>query len=211
MWAWLLSSALATASACGDGQRRAGLIARECCFYGQHWSRKNNACMGIPRKCPDGWSVQLGPQDQPLAAICDQITPSAFELDQDGELLGLPGRVDAWGADPRLGPALAWGDPQINGDMAKHRIDAVLRSNWPELSACADLARADRPTATGVVRVRWRVDHRGRPRGVRATRNTLPAFAARTCFAKAVRDMSFSEPVSGSVQVSYLFIVGEHR
>lgn len=209
MWVWLLSSTMATAAPCDDGQRRT-VIARECCWPGQHWSIQNDACVGIPRKCPNEWSVQLGPPDLPRAAICDHISPSPFQLDADGELLGLPGRVDAWGADPRLGPALVWGDPDISGDMAKYRIDDVLRSHREALSYCADIVRSDQPTATGVVRVRWRIDSAGRSGSVRVTQSTLRSFGARSCFAHALRDMTFSPPVSGSVRVAYSFVVGDH-
>jgi len=212
MWFWLLSTALASPGACLDGQHRPVLAVRECCWAGQRWSRQDDVCMGIPRKCPEGWSVQLGPPDNPRAAICDDISPAPFQLDEDGELLGLPGRVDAWGADPRLGPALAWGEPEIDGDLAKHRIDDVLRSHRAELAACSELVRADRATATGVVRVHWRIDRKGRTYAVRVRKNTLRHHRTRACLVSTVRDMTFSEPVSGdSVGVAYTFVVGEYR
>ena len=167
--------------------------------------------MGIPQRCPTGWSVQLGPSDLPRAAICADIAPRPFQVDEDGKPRGLPGRVDAWGADPRLGVGLSWGDPRIDGDMAKHRVDAVLRTHRLPLAACVEEVRAKDPTATGVVRVHWRIDGQGRARGVRTTQNSLRPRSARSCFASAVRQMAFSSPVSGNgVRVAYTFVVGEY-
>ena len=44
------------------------------------------------------------------------------------------------------------------------------------------------------------------------TQNTLHSYEARSCFARSIRNITFSEPVSGhSVRASYAFVVGEHR
>jgi hypothetical protein len=100
----------------------------------------------------------------------------------------------------------------LSGDLAKHRVDVVLREHHVALSACSALARESAPSATGAVRVRWRIDSEGRARRVRVTRDTLRHRPARVCLVQTVDDMTFSAPLSGPhADVSYTFVVGEYR
>ncbi len=168
--------------------------------------------MGIPRKCPEGWSVFLGPPNLPRAAGCADISPLPAVGDWSEGIPGRPGRADAWGADPRLGPVLHWGEATLTGDLAKHRVDSVLREHHVALSACSALARSADPHATGVVRMRWHVDSNGRSRRVRVTRDTLRHRPTRACLTQAVGAMTFSAPLSGRfAEVGYTFVVGEYR
>jgi len=211
VWTWLLGMSLAAAGSCPDGQRRAPNALGQCCWPGQRWSRSEEACLGMPHRCPDGWSVELGSRTLPEAAGCADIPNLFANADWSAAIPGLPGRVDAWGADPRLGPALQWALPELQGAIAKQRIDAVLREHRTELVACVDKARTKDPTATGVVRVRWTVDAKGRARSVRVTENTLRHWGARACLANAVDDLTFPPPLYGRATVAYSFVLGASR
>lgn len=155
--------------------------------------------------------MELGSRTLPEAAGCANVPVLPDPADWTAGIPGLPGRVDAWGADPRLGAALQWALPTLQGAIAKQRVDAVLRAHRAELVACADLARARDPTATGVVRVRWTIDAKGRTRQVRVRENTLHHRRARACMADAVRDLTFPAPLYGNATVAYTFILGASR
>lgn len=211
MWPLLFSAAaLAGPSKCEDGQRltRSG----SCCWHGQVWSQEHRACVGIPRRCPAGLSLRLGPPDLPRAAACADVPPLPYSTDWTQDIPGLPGRVDAWGADPRLGPSLQWGEPELSGAIAKHRVDAVLREARFELSACSDQARSQNPTATGLLRIRWRVDSDGNTHRVRVRQSTLHHRGARRCMVRTIRGLNFPAPQSRSPAVlTYSFLLGEYR
>ncbi|HCH66921.1 MAG: hypothetical protein CL927_02610 [Deltaproteobacteria bacterium] len=49
-------TASAAEATCGEGEVVVNRGA-SCCWEGQHWDRRRKQCAGVPRSCPEGWSV----------------------------------------------------------------------------------------------------------------------------------------------------------
>ena len=67
----LLGTALA-APTCPQGQE---VVHRKghCCWPGQSWSWSKKQCSGMPRQCPDGWSVVRPPPGSTQPATCQDL------------------------------------------------------------------------------------------------------------------------------------------
>jgi hypothetical protein len=58
--------------ACSEGQVSMNR-GRACCWEGQHWDRRRKQCGGVPRNCPDGWSVTMPGPGEPGAPGCADL------------------------------------------------------------------------------------------------------------------------------------------
>jgi len=200
----LISSAVA--ATCPDGQvvvHRKG----HCCWPGQTWSRAKKRCAGIPRECPEGWSVHMPMHTASQPPVCANLT----ELDgvagstmQDFTIAGGP---RTHGSVTPLTDHLSFHDPVLMGTLDRTLADGVLIEHGTSLGRCAKQA-VDLGLA-GTIEMKFTVNKTGAVVKADVKAESLGHAATGACLAEVLGSLTFPPPSGGGVVVaSYLFAIG---
>ena len=91
----------------------------------------------------------------------------------------------------------------VKGKLPPEVVRRIVRANFPRLRACYESLLTRSPAATGTVSVNFEIDATGAVTSAAPGTGTLtePTFVA--CVVGVVRSISFPEPESGKVEVTY--------
>jgi len=218
----LLGTALA-APTCPQGQE---VVHRKghCCWPGQSWSWSKKQCSGMPRQCPDGWSVVRPPPGSTQPATCQDLKTldGVFGSSDRAGVLGAlrdegEGGLGAMfdpNAPPRttdrqtpLTDHLSFHDPIILGALDKVFVDGVLIEHSSALGRCAKPAAA--AGMQGTVEMKFVIAKTGQVTKASVKADSLGHPDAGRCFEKVLMGLQFPPPSGGGIVIaSYPFAVG---
>jgi hypothetical protein len=87
----------------------------------------------------------------------------------------------------------------------KMQVEYVLVSHKEEIRACYEAALRRNHRASGVVKIQWVIDLRGRVRDPRVVRSEIEDAALSTCLSARIMGWTFPRPVNGPVSFEYPF------
>ena len=228
MW-WSVGTARADETACLDGQE-AVHRGRECCWAGQHWDRRRKQCGGVPRSCPEGWSVVVpvpansgppecvdlksgGARHTALQASEDTRGFLDGSLDPEGTLVGAapPTRTASPDGDARapggvIAPGLLHDRPTVTGPVSPDQLQRSIRAQRELFAACLDLLQVERPGAGGTVTVTLRADGAGRVTDVAVQSDTLGHAPTAQCFSDVFLLVTLPRN-AGGVEATWPFVI----
>lgn len=198
----LLGVALA-APACPEGQvavNRKG----SCCWPGQGWSWSKKQCTGMPRQCPDGWSVERPPPGSSQAPFCRDLMASVGR--PAGQTSGSKDPI-RWATKVPVTEHMSLAPSIILGPLDPTLVEGVLLENASALGHCARI-----PVAAGLegsVTLGFAIDRTGRVSSAEVRSTTLDHAETGRCLASVLKGLEFPKPMGGGrVTAETTFVVG---
>lgn len=95
------------------------------------------------------------------------------------------------------------GDVSTTGKLPAETIKRIIRANFPRFRQCYEAGLKKDPGLRGTVIARFIIDTTGATESASYSGGTLPDASVQSCVVGVYRTLSFPEPESGKVMVSY--------
>jgi hypothetical protein len=94
-------------------------------------------------------------------------------------------------------------EPDVKGKLPSVIVKRIVRANFPRLRACYEAYLAKSPGATGALSVKFEIDATGAVTSASPGSGTLTDPALLACTVAVFKALSFPEPESGTVDVTF--------
>jgi MYXO-CTERM domain-containing protein len=95
------------------------------------------------------------------------------------------------------------GTVNVQGKLPPEVIQRIVRQRFPQIRQCYDVARRANPNLAGTFEVKASIDATGAVTKASAGAGTMTDPAAQGCIVRAFKALSFPQPESGTVEVSF--------
>jgi hypothetical protein len=104
---------------------------------------------------------------------------------------------------PIATPTLTQGAVTVNGRLPPEVVQRVVRQSFGRFKLCYENRLRNDPTLTGTVTMRFVIDAHGSVNGAPNVASTIGDASVGSCIARALSNMSFPAPDSGTVVVVF--------